>query len=429
MKKANLFLVAALAAAGLVGVTAGALMPTAAIAAEAAKPKLSASVMKPLKAAQDAIAQKNFDEALVQLQQARAVEPQTPYDTFMIDEFTWNVLLQKKDYAGAVTALEAAVNSGFVAPADLPQRLKALTQINYQMLKDYPKAIEFGNRYLQAAPNDADVGSMVAASYYQLKDYAAARSAAQKVVASSAKASEAMLQVIMFSSASLNDRPGTMQALEQLVRNYQKPKYWEDLLTNQLYETKGDRELRNLYRLMYQTSTLDKSEEYSEMASVLIAGGFPAEAAKILELGMNAKVFTGDALAREKSDLDRARAGAAADSKDLPGAAKSLAAAKTGNEMVAIGKLYFSAADYTNAADAVQKGLAKGGVTDIDDANALLGVALVRAGRPADARAPLQAVKDPKYAAIAKLWVLYIDSTAAAATEPAAAAPATPPAG
>ncbi len=423
MKKANLFLVAALAAAGIVGVTAGALLPGSAIAAEAAKPKLSASMMKPLKAAQDAMTAKNWDEALVHINEAKAVQPQTPYDTFMVDELGWYVFLQKKDYAAAVVALEGAVNSGFVAPADLPQRLKALTQINYQMLKNYPKAIEFGNRYLETAPNDPDVGPMVAASYYQLKDYAAARSAAQKVVASSAKPSEAMLQIIMFSGASLNDRPGTMQALDQLVRYYPKPKYWEDLLTNQLYETKGDRELRNLYRLMDQTNTLDKPEEYSEMANVLFTGGFPAEAAKILELGMTAKVFTGDALAREKADLDRARTAAATDSKDLPGAAKALAAAKTGNEMVAIGKLYFSAGDYANAADAIQKGLAKGGVTDIDDANALLGVALVRAGKTADARAPLGAVKDPKYAAITRLWVLYLDSTAAAAAEPAAAAP------
>ena len=42
------------------------------------------------------------------------------------------------------------------------------------------------------------------------------------------------------------------------------------------------------------------------------------------------------------------------------------AAAKTGTQMVAIGKLYFSAGDYANAVDAIQKGLAKGGVADAD---------------------------------------------------------------
>jgi tetratricopeptide (TPR) repeat protein len=426
MKKTNLLLAAALAAAGLVGVTAGALAPTVAIAAES-QPKLSASVMKPLKAAQDAMKEKNWDTALVSIKEAQAVQPQTPYDTFMVNELGWYVLLQQKDYAGAVVMLEGSVNSGFVPAAELPNRFKALAQLNYQT-QNYTKSIEYGNRFLEAVPGDRDIGVLVAQSYYLQKDYAGARTAVQKLTAGVADPSEQLLLINLRCNFELKDRPGTMQAIEALILHYPKPKYWDDLLTNQLYETKGDRELRILYRLMDQTSTLDKAEEYSEMASVLIAGGFPTEAARILDLGMAAKVFTGDTLTREKADLDRARTGAAADSKDLPGAAKSLAAAKTGNEMVATGKLYFSVADYAKAADAIQKGLAKGGVTDADDANALLGIALIRVGKPADARAPLGAIKDPKVAAVSRLWVLYIDSTAAAAAAPAAA-PTPPPSG
>jgi len=86
--------------------------------------------------------------------------------------------------------------------------------------------------------------------------------------------------------------------------------------------------------------------------------------------------------------------------------------------MVATGKLYFSTGEYAKAADAIQKGLAKGGVTDTDDANALLGVAQVRAGNPAAARAAFEAVKDAKYASVTRLWLLYLDTAAT----PAAAA-------
>ncbi len=416
MRKTNLLLVVVLAAAGMVGVTGGTLAPTAAFAAEAQK--ISSSLVKPLKATQQAIAEQNLDGALVYLQEARAVEPKTPYDSFMIEEFTWNVLLQKKDYAGSAKALEEAVNSGFVPPADLPQRLKALAQLNYQA-QDYAKAVEFGNRYLEAVPGDRDFGLLVVQSYYLNKDYAGARATAQKLTAGGGKPSEQLLLINLRCNFELKDRPGTMQAIEALIRNYPNQKYWEDLLTNQLYETKGDREMRTLYRLMEQTDTLDKSEEYSEMGSVLFAGGFPAEAARILERGMAANVFTGDSLARQKQELERDRAAAVVDNKDLPGAAKALAAAKTGNDMVAIGKLYFSSGDYANAADAITKGLAKGGLADTDDANALLGVALVRLGKRDDARAPFNAVKDSKYTAVTRLWVLYLDSSAAA--PPAAA--------
>jgi tetratricopeptide (TPR) repeat protein len=417
MKKSNLVLMATLALAGIVGVAAGTLAPTAAYAAEEGQ-KISAKVTKPLKATQEAIAAKDLDLALVHIAEARAIEPRTPYDSFMIDEFTWNVLLQKKDYAGAAAALETAVTSGFVAPADLPQRHKALAQLYYQA-KNYPKAAEFANRYLESTPGDRDVGVLAAQSYYLEKDYAAARAAVAKLTAGEAKPSEQLLLISLRCNYELKDRPGTMQAIEALIRNYPQPKYWEDLMVNQLYETKGDRELRALFRLMQQTKTLDEADEFSEMASVLFAGGFPAEAAGILEQGLAGNLFAGEDLAKAKASLERARAGAATDSKDLPGAAKALADAKTGNDMVAIGKLYFSSGDYAKAADAIQKGLAAGGVTDTDDANALLGVALVRSGKPDAARAPLSAVKDPKYAAVTRLWVLYLDSSATAAAAPA----------
>ena len=60
MKKANLVLMAALAAAGLVGVAGGSLLPVSvAVAAEkekpAAKQKLSPAIQKPLVAAQNAM--------------------------------------------------------------------------------------------------------------------------------------------------------------------------------------------------------------------------------------------------------------------------------------------------------------------------------------------------------------------------------------
>ena len=390
MKKANLVLMAALAAAGVAGVTTGTLVPTAAIAAEAQK--ISSNVMKPLKATQEAIAANDLDLALVHIEEARAVEPKTPYDSFMIDEFTWNVLLKKQDYAGAAAALEVAVKSGFVPPADLPQRQKALAQLYYQA-KNYPKAVEFGNLYLESTPGDRDMGILVAQSYYLEKDYTGARAAVQKLAAAEAKPSEQLLLSACGATSDSKVRQGSIRRRSRpwsaIARSRSS---WEDLLTNQLYETKGDRELRTLYRLMDQTGTLDKAEEYSEMANVLFTGGFPAEATGVLERGIAANVYAGDALARAKSNLERDRAGAAADEQGVAGRGESIANAKTGNDMVAIGKLYFSSGNYANAADAVRKGISKGGLTDSDDANALLGVALVRSGKPNDARAPFGAV-------------------------------------
>jgi tetratricopeptide (TPR) repeat protein len=185
-----------------------------------------------------------------------------------------------------------------------------------------------------------------------------------------------------------------------------------------LFKTKDDRGLRALYRLMDETGTLDKGEEYAEMGATLVTGGFPNEAKQILERGMSANVFDAQAKSRAQADLERARSGSTLDAKELATADKQLAAAKTANQMIGIGKLYFSAGDYAKAADALQAGLAKGGATDIDDANLLLGIAAARAGRPADAKTAFAAVKNPTLSDVARLWTLKLDT-------PASTAPAT----
>jgi uncharacterized protein HemY len=119
--------------------------------------------------------------------------------------------------------------------------------------------------------------------------------------------------------------------------------------------------------------------------------------------------------------LTRAKSGAEADRKELPGAETALAAAKSGNEMVAMGKLFFSVGEYGKAADAFRKGLAKGGVSDADYANALLGIALARTDKGAEAIEAFNKIRDPKLGEVAKLWKLHIETKGQPAAVPAAA--------
>ncbi len=420
MKKANLVLAAALAAAGVTGVATGLLTPATAIAQaappkQAAPQKIGAKMLKPLKAAQEAIGTKNWEAAIASLNEAQAIEPKTPYEAFMVDELGWYARLQTKDYKGAEEALARAVASGFVPEADVSRRYKALAQINYQ-LENYAKAVEYGDKYLVAAPGSADVGALVAQSKFLQKDYAGARATVDQITAGAAKPDEQLLLIGLRSNYELKDRPGTVRSLEALVRHYPATKYWEDLLNNQLYETKADRDLRALYRLIADTKTMNRPDEYSEAAATLMTGGFPSEAKQLLEQGVASGAFQGEPLTRAQADLARAKSGADADRKELPGADQALAAAKTGNEMVAMGKLFFSVGEYGKAADAIQKGLAKGGVADTDDANMLMGIAHARAGKSPEALAAFEKVKDAKLAEVARLWKLHVETSGAPAS-------------
>jgi len=423
MKKANLVLRAALAAAGLAGMVGGVMTPVTAVAADKPAPqqKLGPAVGKPLKAAQDAINAKNWDAAAASVQEAMAIPDKTPYETYMTNELGWYVALQQKKYPEAAALLEKQFGSGMIPEADLPARTKAMTQLSYQD-KDYAKAAQYGNKYLELNPGDQDIGMLVATSYYLQDDFAGARTASQKLIASATpKPTEAMLQLQLRTNVELKDKAGTMKSLEDMIRYYPQPKYWEDLLNQELFQQNNERELRTLFRLMVDTGTMDKGEEFTEAAAVLNAAGFPTEAKTVLEKGKAANAYQGDSKTRADQELGRANSGADADRKELPGAPAALAAAKTGTQAVATGKLYFSVGEYAKAAEAIQQGLTKGGVSDTDDANALLGISLARAHDDAGAVRAFDAIKDPRLADLARLWKLHIEtrSQGAVAATPA----------
>jgi tetratricopeptide (TPR) repeat protein len=142
------------------------------------------------------------------------------------------------------------------------------------------------------------------------------------------------------------------------------------------------------------------------MAQALVVGGYAIEGQRVLEKGLASGVFSAEDQARAQRTLDTAKRHAAEQRKALPGADKALASAKTGNAAYEVGKLYFSNADYAKAAAAFQKALAAGGLSDVDDANAELGMALARQGKKAEAAKAFDGIKDPKFAEIARLWKL-----------------------
>ena len=106
--------------------------------------------------------------------------------------------------------------------------------------------------------------------------------------------------------------------------------------------------------------------------------------------------------------LDAAKKKADAERAMLPKAPAMLAAAKTGEEIVMVGKLYFSSGDYAKATDALRKAIAKGGIADADAAEMLLAVALARQGSKAEAAKAFDGIKDPKFAEIGKLYKMAI---------------------
>jgi tetratricopeptide (TPR) repeat protein len=400
MTKASFVLTTALAMAGWLGV-AGTLLVVPATAE--AQQKVSQKVGVPLKAAQEAIQKKRWDQALAKIKEADAAPGKTAFDQYKINEMLWYVYLQQGRNADAARVLEGQIASGQMPAGEKVQRTKTLAQL-YARAGSYGKAAATAQQYLKSVPGDKDMQLLVANAYYQQKDYKGAIAAANKVMAGGGTPSQDLLQLVLRSNYELGDTAGTAKALEQLLKFYPSTDTWERVLDGYLKTTKHDDELMALYRLAEDVGALKTARQYTDMTQALVIGGFGIEGERIMQKGLAANVFQGDELARAKRTLEAARRKADAERLALPKAASQLAAAKTGDAVEQVGELYFSAGDYANAVATLQKALAQGGLADADRAQMLLGIAAKRKGDKATAMKAFDAIKDPKFAEIAKLW-------------------------
>jgi outer membrane protein assembly factor BamD (BamD/ComL family) len=399
---------------GVAVVGATSVLPGTLAAAADKENKVSRDLAKPLKAAQDALNAKRFQEAISNLKDAQNNPKKTPFDEHVMNELAAVAYARTGDYANAEKAFEAQVDDGFLEPSEIPQRVKAVAQLNYQ-LKSYDKAIEYGNRAVKGGYADEDINVIIGQSYYLKGDWKGTLHFEQSLVDSEIKAGrtprDQPLQLILSSCVNLDDADCTSRALERLVAYYPKPEYWKQLLYT-LAQSKGasssDKVTLQLYRLMFEVGVLGRPEDYNEMAQLAIEQGSPGEAVNVLQKGFADNVFS-DQRTKDKNQrlLDSAKKTAAADEATLGKMEKDADSAPTGDKDIGVGFAYLGYQQYDKASNLLSKGLSKGGVKSEPEARLLLGIAQFKSGHKDEAVKSFHNVKgDPTLERIANLWSL-----------------------
>jgi tetratricopeptide (TPR) repeat protein len=394
-------------------------MTSAALAAEPASAALDAcgarkmakKLEKPLSAAQAARGTKNWQVMLDKVAEAEAIPvDKSPYEQFWIHEFRGIAKANLKDYAESLKDLQAALDSPCMTEEDKPARVKLITQVAYQ-IKDYPKAIEFGNRAFQMT-GDPEMGIYVGNAYYIQNDYPntvkVLKDVAAKLTASGKNPDEQTLRIIQSACYNIKDNDCVAEQMEQLVVHYPKPSYWTDLTNSLMRVSKNDKELLNILRLADGVDVMSESAQFTEMAQLAMAQGLPGEAQYILEKGKAKGAFKDE---RQKALATRlageAKTAVDLDKSTLPKQDAAARAKTTGDSDVKLGGAYLSYGENDKAIEALQRGIAKSGVKNPDEAGLLLGIALLRANKKAEAATAFGTVsKDPAMVRIAKLWLL-----------------------
>ena len=376
---------------------------------------ISKQVMKPLKAGLDLANEGKFPEAEVELRAAEAVENKTPFEQFQVDELLGFVALKQAKYKDAAQLYERGLDSGFLPAEQVNDRLRLLAQLYFQPdLRDLNKVVAYGKRWLEASGtrDPAILGLVGQASYFN-EDYSAATNYMKEAIAGAVGAGqppeENWLLILQNSYSKLKNDPGVLDATVELVRYFPRKEHWLTLSSSLLRQASTkELEILQVFRLLYVVDAMDSADDFTEAANVALRSGSPGEALKFMERGYALKILeTSGDKQKSQETLDSAKRQVADDRKTLPQFEKEATASKVGEADVKLGEAFLSYDQPAKAIEAIQRGIAKGGVKSLDDANLSLGRAFLASGDRGEAATAFALVKKPDYSLLVQLWLIY----------------------
>lgn len=404
--------------------TAGTLVALAPTSAYAAS-EISAKVGKPLKEAKDLLAAKKYKEALGKVKEADGMPDKKPAEEALINEMLSYLYLQAKDYTSALNVYESMLAKGQFAPGEANKRILTMSQL-YLQIQNYPKSLQYAERYLKEVGQDPEVSRQIAQIYFIQKDYAKTADIAGKYIKANAGGakppSEDWYKLWMSALFKQNKTTEVADVQEQVLGMYPSQAYWEDMFKYVKNESNfNDRQNIIMYRLMDAVG-LAKSPALIDISELSLASGNPGDAKYFLEKGIASGELKGE---REKKLLAKATADAATDLPMLASIEKEAGNKPTGEPLVKIGEGYLGHRQYDKAIDAFTKGLAKGKVSFQDETNINLGIAYLGAKKQPEALKAFKAVPaTSKVARLSRLWASYaakpLSAPAAASTTPPA---------
>lgn len=367
---------------------------------------------------------KKWAEVLAALPALEAIPDKTPDDDRAIA--TWR--LQASQGSGDKELLAAAVEQFLAkgyADAEQLSSMHQLLAAHYNNKKDREKALFHYRQFVDATPDiEPDEVVTLGRLYRQNSQFAEAAQAITRAMEMTRGRGErpseelyVLRDDVLFKQ---ENSPERLTNLVELISDYPDRKYYSNVVRLMQILSKDDRVVMlNAYRVAARDPLggFDKVGDYLGYADTALNSGSPGEASRGLERGMKDGVVPG--VGTNQALLQEAKAAVAADQKTL--AAEAAAATKNpkGDVAVKVGLGYYSTGNYEKAAELVRQGIAKGGVTRADDAQLLLGAALVELGRSDEARsafdAALSGAADPQMAGIARLWLARLARDAAPA--------------
>jgi tetratricopeptide (TPR) repeat protein len=401
----------------------------AAAAAEAEGPKAdySKEFRKLAAPVQTAVNEKKWAEVLAALPELEAIPEPTADDRKAIA--TWR--LQATQGVGDQDAFAAAIEDFLAKGYAEPQNVGAMHRqlaAHYSAKKDNAKTLEHFQKFVDETPDvEPEEYETLGRLYLQSNQFQEACQNLGKAIdlsrSKGAKPKEMWFQLRDRCFIELKDDASRLANLEALVGEYPDKEYYGRVVALYQAQTNDDRVVMlNAYRVAVSDPAggLATVGAYLNYADTALNAGSPGEAQRGLERGIKDGIVPNAGTNQQL--VAQAKAAVAADKKTLPNEAATAAKSAKGEVDVKVGLGFFSTGDYAQAVEVIRRGIAKGGVARLDDANLLLGAALVELGNEDEARAAFEAAKAaaPAGSHLGRIADLWLARLARGETAPAA---------
>lgn len=202
--------------------------------------------------------------------------------------------------------------------------------------------------------------------------------------------------------------PEATETLENLILFYPKKQYWVQL-SFMYSEQELEAKQLGAMETAYVQNLLERDGEYRNMASLLLNAEVPYKAAKVLEKGLENEIvedssknweLLGGSL-RQAQEIDAS----------IPAMEKAASMSDSGDLYARLGNIYLDAEQNDKAIEAIEKGLARGGVKRADNASLVLGMAYFNTKQYSKARDAFRAAgRDERSKKYSDQWMKYMQS-------------------
>ena len=376
-------------------------------------PQVSRAAGKALTEVRKLIDAKDFAGAITALQQAKSLGDLKDYDNYVINTYLGIAYFQAGDQAKAADAFVAAAEVPNMRDSDHQEALeKALMLLSAS--NDYGRVVAFVEK--DVPPTTAlseNMLVMVGICYYNTKHDQQALDYAKRALAAAAAKNAVpqrdSYQLLLSAQNRLKDMAGEVATIQTMAGLYGTDEDWGrviDITIGSLpAANKNSRTVAAffLYRLRMEVGAATSADDYELAAELATDQNSPGD---VLKAANQAKAH-GKTTKKLNALLAKALGEVKRDKASLPAADAAAAKSANGTLDVSVAEGYYGYGQFADAERVAARAVAKGGVKK-NEALLIMGASQALQGKNAEAAATLAKVKgDTALEKAANCWMIY----------------------